>query len=505
MSQPCAQLSYSAWSFDSRKSKLQPLARVVPYLFIICLFFLGLGHRELYSSHEARAAQIAQRMLNTGEWGLPTLFDNRADYQKPPGFYWAVAAVGWLNGGIVTEWVARFPAAIAGLLCVLMVSAILRSEGRPQAAFIAALVLATANHFTSISRTARIDVPLACAVTASLLAVYRGFSHYPLVWFPLAALATGMAVLLKGPVAVALIGPAVVIWFIIERRHRPISLPIGPLLLVPLIVAGIALPWFIWVNFATDGEYLRVFIWHHNVARFTGSSPLLATHPWWYYAPRFALDFLPWTPPLIGLVVWGIRNGSWKTDPTFRFSLIACVTIVAILSTAKFKRADYLIPAYPFAAIAFGCVAEHWLASKKNLPSARRAVWGFFGLVGIGVIIWLVTVLVIERQHQAREGKKAFAEVIRMHAPQPIQITQFRMESHLLSFHLGHPLRMLVEWGDLSEVLAQPGQHFVVMPTEFVFATSQIIPSRKLIPIAETPVLPHDKPYRRLVFLRTED
>ena len=85
---------------------------LVPFCLLVSLgtlFFSQLGARDLVSSHEARAAQNAQRMLDTGEWGLPTLFDGQRDLQKPPGFYWLVAAVGWLNGGQVSPWVARLP------------------------------------------------------------------------------------------------------------------------------------------------------------------------------------------------------------------------------------------------------------------------------------------------------------------------------------------------------------------------------------------------------------
>ncbi|MFO0824894.1 MAG: phospholipid carrier-dependent glycosyltransferase [Gemmataceae bacterium] len=158
---------------------LHPFTPSPLLIFVSLLFFTQLGHRDLFSSHEARAAQNAQRMLDTGEWGLPVLFDGRADLQKPPAYYWSVAAVGWLNGGIVSEWVVRFPSALAGLACVLLVSAFLRAEGRPTAAFVAAIVLATANHFTGISRTARIDVPLTFAVLVSLLAFYRGCRTSP--------------------------------------------------------------------------------------------------------------------------------------------------------------------------------------------------------------------------------------------------------------------------------------------------------------------------------------
>ena len=77
--------------------------------FVGFLLFARLGHRELYSSHEARAAQNAQRMLDTGDWGLPILFDGQADLQKPPGYYWLVAVAGWINGGTVTAFEARLP------------------------------------------------------------------------------------------------------------------------------------------------------------------------------------------------------------------------------------------------------------------------------------------------------------------------------------------------------------------------------------------------------------
>jgi hypothetical protein len=38
----------------------------------------------LWGSHEARAAQNAQRMLDDRSFGLPRLFDDHYDLQKPP-------------------------------------------------------------------------------------------------------------------------------------------------------------------------------------------------------------------------------------------------------------------------------------------------------------------------------------------------------------------------------------------------------------------------------------
>ena len=301
--------------------------------------------------------------------------------------------------------------------------------------------------------------------------------------------------MLKGPVALALIGPTALVLVLLGARLRWRSAILGT-----LVVAGLALPWFVWANHATGGEFVRVFFWHHNVARFAGTSATLASHPWWYYAPRFAIDFLPWTPALAFLLVWGIRSG--RTDRVFRFGVVWFVVMVAVLSAAKFKRADYLLPAFPGAAIALGCAAESWLSSRSNPRSGRAARWAF-GLTVAGVVVgWQVMTFVIEPAEEARQEKRAFAAVIREHAPAPAQILLFRTESHLLAFHLGRPVHTLVEWGELNDRLAEPGPHFVVTPPEYAAEAAAILPHHPMAVVARLDEYTRAAPPRPLVFLR---
>src|SRR5438105_4764927 len=91
---------------------------LLPLSLCLCgcfLFLYQLGDRDLWSSHEARAGQNAQRILDTGEWLLPRLFDDQVELQKPPLYYWLVAAAGWLRGGTVDAVAVRLPAAMAAL------------------------------------------------------------------------------------------------------------------------------------------------------------------------------------------------------------------------------------------------------------------------------------------------------------------------------------------------------------------------------------------------------
>ena len=130
----------------SRAGLLTSLFRVSrwPVLLAgICglLFFHDVGERDLWGSHEARAAQNAQRMLDDSAWGLPRLFDDHYDFQKPPMFYWLAAVAGWTNSGHVDAFAVRLPAALAATACVFLVFLVMQRRKRPVAGLVAALVL----------------------------------------------------------------------------------------------------------------------------------------------------------------------------------------------------------------------------------------------------------------------------------------------------------------------------------------------------------------------------
>ena len=199
----------------------------------------------------------------------------------------------------------------------------------------------------------------------------------------------------------------------------------------------------------------------------------------------------------------GQENGG--TIQSARFALVCFLVMFGVMSTAHFKRADYLLPAYPFAAMALSCQAEAWLQTRTSGRSIRLAGWLFGGTLAAVAVGWVVMTSVVEPREEAKEEKRRFAEVIRAQAPAPNTILQFRMESHLLSYHLGRPVYTFVEWSELKELLAEPGPHFVVMPPEYVFAASQIITSRRLVEVARLADYTAARPSRPLVFLRTAD
>jgi 4-amino-4-deoxy-L-arabinose transferase-like glycosyltransferase len=446
---------------------------------IAVLFLYKLADRDLWSSHEARAAQDAQTIIDTGDWLLPRQFDGHAELQKPPLYYWLVTLIGKLQSGDVDAWAERLPAAIAALGTVALLFGALRQSGRPIAAIVAALILATAQHFTWIGRTGRIDVPLTLAVTSSVLGLHSKCVGWQICGY--VALAAG--VLLKGPIGIVLptailsmewafrprTGPAV------DRGHLRLSLLWG----VPLVLA-LSIPWFVVAHLRTDGEFTRVFFWYHHVQRATGSAATLATHPWWTYLVRWSVDPLPWSP-LIVTLGWAAWRTPWlREDPWARLGCVWMVSVTVLLSLSKFKRADYLLPAYPGFALAVGCLAER---ACNLLSEERRRRWLVVGTVivcAVAVVVWSCLLNTVVPALDAERTKQSFAKAIRQCVPVPEEVLFFRVEDHLLAFHLGRPTSGFLEWENLEVWAGRSGTHHIVMPAECAAQWRQYISSGTL-------------------------
>ena len=78
-----------------------------------------LGETIFYSKGEPREAIVAFSMLESGNWILPVNYGTDIAY-KPPFFYWSIATVSSLLGG-VTEYSSRLPSALAFLALQLVV------------------------------------------------------------------------------------------------------------------------------------------------------------------------------------------------------------------------------------------------------------------------------------------------------------------------------------------------------------------------------------------------
>lgn len=495
------------------------------------LFFHRLGNRDLWSSHEARAAMDAQSLLDDGDWIIPHLYDGQPELQKPPLYYWLVAIISLIRGGAVDAWAVRLPAAFSAGGCVLLLCLLGRARGRPVAGLLAGVILATAVHYTWLARIGRTDMPLtlmvAIAATVAFLtstarsnslvaAANAGISQNRfIVLLQLVAwLAIAAGVLLKGPIAIVLPAAIVMSYWIVERvvnsgsslpADHGVFFPVRSLTSssliwgVPLVLA-LTVPWFLWANVRTDGELFRVFVWHHNFERGFGGSRLRG-HPWWFYGPQFLVDFLPWSPLVLSAAVYCWRRGWWREDSALRFGAVWFLAVLAVLSCSRFKRADYLLPAYPGAALFLGCVAERLIMAAR--PVGTRWLPGLAG--GLCLVMAAGWGWKLERGLPAEEASReyhSFATRVRDEAPRPGRVIFFRTEAHALAFHVGRPLSVFLEWEWLRECLAEPGPHWMVTPATWLPELAEQVPGVHVEEIARHPHLAGPVRERPLVLVR---
>jgi 4-amino-4-deoxy-L-arabinose transferase-like glycosyltransferase len=477
--------------------------------FLLCF---RLGDRDLWASHEARAAQDAQRILDIGDWVLPRLFDDQPELQKPPLYYWMAAACGWLRGGRIDALTVRLPAALAGIATVLAVYTFLASRRRPVAGLLASVILLTAQHFTWIARTARIDVPLTFTVSGAILSLWlarsNGFPRRAAVGWGLAgSLFMAGGVLLKGPLGVVLPAAVLISSAFAERHASPPSArqPVSPpsLAWASVLALALAAPWFVAAHLRTGGDFTRVFIWYHNVQRAAGGAEALAKHPWWFYGPRFAFDFLPWSL-LLPLALWRTyRCPDPRADRVSRLGLVWFLTVVLLLSASRFKRADYLLPAYPGAALWLGCVGERAFLSWRSPRCWQWLAVGTAAVLGAAMLGWGVFLHVAVPRLDAEHDQQSFAAAIRAVAPVPEQVLLFRVEDHLLAYHLGRPLNTFLEWENLDVWAGRPGRHHILLPADCAAVWRQYISSGELEEVLRHTDRTDRRRPRDLVLMRT--
>lgn len=142
--------------------------------YCLVLFFYGLDHGELYRNETLRAI-IAREMLRTGNWIVPMLYGEPL-FTKPPGMYAAIALCSW-PAGVVTEWSARLPSAVAATITVFLTYWYFTRQLDRRAGLLAALLAPMSVFWLERSTSAEIDMLQVAWVTAAILFFLRALDH----------------------------------------------------------------------------------------------------------------------------------------------------------------------------------------------------------------------------------------------------------------------------------------------------------------------------------------
>jgi 4-amino-4-deoxy-L-arabinose transferase-like glycosyltransferase len=319
------------------------------------LLFVDLGGSTIWDANEAFYVETPRQMVLTGDYINPT-FNGEPRVNKPVLSYWIVAAAYKVMGVSVTT--ERVAIALGALLLIGATFVIGRTLGGSSAGIVSALVLASAPRVMIWSRRIFIDVwftsflalALMCYVLADAYPQRRRLSLVGMY------VAIGLAMLTKGPVALALPGLALLIhlaWTRTLRDLRVMLIPLGV-----LIIAAIVAPWYVadyqqhgWVN-------IHQFFIGENFDRYTETVGV-QSRGFTFYLPVLLSDLTPWSLflPAALWLAWRERR------PDLRLMVIWIAVFVGVFTLSKTKQDLYIFPAAPAIAALVGVLIARSIES----------------------------------------------------------------------------------------------------------------------------------------------
>ncbi len=226
---------------------------------------LGMYCLPLMDPSESRYAEIARKMVATGDWvtlwssyGIPF-------WAKPPLSTWA-AATGLSVCGI-NAFAVRLPTFLVALGVIGLVMSLARSRPQTELPLLSALVLLTSTLFYIVSGSVLTDITLTFGTTLSMVAFWhtmRGAA--PSCWRYLFFVGLAIGFLSKGPIALIFTGVPVFIWGVSQVTLLELWKKV-PWISGGLLVLILTVPWFVLAEMRTPG-FLEYFFVDEHFKRF---------------------------------------------------------------------------------------------------------------------------------------------------------------------------------------------------------------------------------------------
>ncbi|MBE9003793.1 glycosyltransferase family 39 protein [Fortiea sp. LEGE XX443] len=345
-----------------KKEWLFSLLLVSLVLWLICL-----GNSPLRDWDEGTVAQVAREIwrapFGSLHWLYPTLA-GEPYHNKPPLMHLLIAWSYSLGG--VNEWTTRLPGAVLtalGVPLLYLVGSLLFNDSLP--ALFAALVYLTTLPVVRHGRLAMLD---GTSITFFLLLLFCVLkSRHQQRWALGVGFCLGLITLTKGMLVLLLGGIAAL--FILASSQLAL---LSNAYLWGGILLGIApaIAWYVaqWQYYG--GNFLQINLQAQTFDRIAQSVEGNTGAPWYYLIEllKYAFPWLLFWPGGFYLA-WKKRYSSWG-------SLVLVGTIVYFLTISLIttKLPWYIMPLYPFLALAVGAeLSQVW--QKKQFNSR---IWTIF-------------------------------------------------------------------------------------------------------------------------------
>lgn len=368
------------------------IAVLCTLLAVRVLFMLWLPFTD---TTEARYAEIARKMLETGDWITPQYDYDVPFWGKPPLHTW-FSALGMQIFG-VGGFGARIFIFVSGLTVVGLTGSFMKRHVGGDHALVAMVVLFSSVLFFGASAFVMTDMVMALGTTLSMVAFYSCATNHlsRKIWGHLFFVGLAIGLLAKGPVATILTLIPIGLWILIGRRWSLLSAL--PWLSGTALLLVMTLPWYAAAELKTPG-FLRYFIIGEHFERFTvsgwqgdlyGSGHARAKGLIWLY---WFGAFLPWTvfagwlllrAKRVAMIVTADADG-WQS-----YLLLWALAPMLLFTPAANILAAYVLPGLPAAVL---LLVSLW-ASVQGSPGGGVKKLFALSVGGVTALFLAITVL----------------------------------------------------------------------------------------------------------------
>ncbi len=335
--------------------------------------------RDLFVGDETKYGQIIREMRATGSLLVPLL--NGGPYShKPPLHFWLVYLLTFVFGlNSILPFV--LPSLISFALMLWLISRLGDEFFGGDAGPLCAFYFSTFYLAFGLAQTARMDIEYVLLISAAALFLHRFLSGGTRSNLLITAALIGVAILIKGPMALIML----LLLFVFESYRRR-KITSGPYLRALLIVAVIPLLWLVPALLHGGAEYAHELLIKQNVGRAIGSW-VHKEAPWWYLT-RFPVTFLPWFfVALLALIVTFRKERRSEHHQSLRFCSSWIAAVFLPFSIISGKLDVYMLPAMvPFALLLGAFTADDredvWTRYAVN---GNRVVTGAIGLIFLSI------------------------------------------------------------------------------------------------------------------------
>ncbi len=274
-------------------------------VIIVLSRLLSMAMIPMLDTTEARYAEVARIMAETGDWITPWFDYGVPFWGKPPLSFWSEALSFRLFG--VTEFAARLPSWLANLGMLALIYHLTKKITGKRQALVATLIFSTMALSFLMSGAVLTDPFLTLGTTLALVSIILALRQPDSLWcwWFFAGLSIGL--LAKGPLTLVLVFGPLFLWVIWRRQWH--DLRKIPWLRGTLFTILLTFPWYIAAELKTPG-FLNYFIVGEHFLRFVDSGwsgdlygsahnqPFGTIWLYWVWAS------FPWGPLAVIVLFW---------------------------------------------------------------------------------------------------------------------------------------------------------------------------------------------------------